>query len=152
MVGMNSRGCSSLGTKAYGLQRVRWNGGTPFAIREKQARHDGFELVFTEPVDEATALHPASYAMKNYTYSSSYGRDEIEMQTLKIASVKQGSDKHIVQIVIEGLRPLYVHELRADGVRSARSAALEHTDAYYTVARIPNSSDSPKAPGKNALK
>ncbi len=154
MVGMTSRGWSSLGTKAYGLQRIRWNGETPFAIREMRARHDGFELVFTEPVDEVTALNPASYAMKSYTYlySSAYGSEEIEMQTLKIASIKQGSDKRSVQIVVEGLRPLYVHELRADGVRSATSASLEYPDAYYTLNRIPNSSGSPKPKGKNALK
>ena len=119
-----------------------------------RARHDGFELVFTEPVDEVTALNPASYAMKSYTYlySSAYGSEEIEMQTLKIASIKQGSDKRSVQIVVEGLRPLYVHELRADGVRSATSASLEYPDAYYTLNRIPNSSGSPKPKGKNALK
>jgi hypothetical protein len=55
MVGMTSRGWSSLGTKAYGLQRLRYNGTVPFAIKEMKAKPDGFELVFTKPVDVARA-------------------------------------------------------------------------------------------------
>jgi len=35
------------------------------------------------------------------------------------------------------LRELYVHELRADGMRSAAGAQLDHPDAYYTLNRIP---------------
>ena len=42
-----------------------------------------------------------------------------------------------VRLRVEGLRPLYVHELRADGVVSASGAQLAHPDAYYTLNRIP---------------
>ncbi|MEQ1840347.1 MAG: hypothetical protein ABL994_08060, partial [Verrucomicrobiales bacterium] len=137
--GMSSRGWSSLGTKAYGLQRVRWNGVTPFAIREMKARPDGFTLTFTEPVDPATAANPASYTMKSYTYlySKAYGSEEIDNQELQITSATVSADKLSVQLTVSGLRELYVHELNAAGVISATSAKLEPAHAYYTLNRIP---------------
>jgi hypothetical protein len=140
MVGMTSRGWSSLGTKSYGLQRVRWNGGAVFAIREMRARSDGFELVFTEPVDPASAMDPASYAMTSYTYfySSAYGSDEIETMPLRIVSATVGADGRSVRLKVEGLRALYVHELHAPGVRSVGGAPLDHAEAYYTLNRIPH--------------
>ncbi len=137
--GMTSRGWSSLGTKAYGLQRVRWNGITPFAIREMRAKPDGFELTFTEAINPVTAANPAAYSLKSYTYfySSAYGSDEIETQELKVTGVKVGKDARSVQLTVEGLRPLYVHELHVQGVKSAGGAALDQPEAYYTLNRIP---------------
>jgi len=137
--GMTSRGWSSLGTKAYGLQRVRWNGTTPFAIREMRARPDGFELVFTAPINPTTASHVASYSMKNFTYlySSAYGSDEIQAEPNAITAATVSADRLSVRLKADGLRELYVHELRCDGVRSATGAALDHADAYYTLNRLP---------------
>lgn len=138
-VGMTSRGWSSLGTRAYGLQRVHWNGSTPFSIREMKARPDGFELTLTEPVDAATAGTPSSYVMSSYTYlySSAYGSDEIDTKTLAITSAEVSADKLSVRLRVAGLRPIYVHELHANGITSAKGSKLEHPNAYYTLNRIP---------------
>ncbi len=138
-VGMTSRGWSSLGTQAYGLQRVRWNGVTPFALREMRAQPEGFELVFTTEVEPATAGVASSYSMKSYTYlySSAYGSAEIETRPLPITGATVSPDRRSVRLQVGGLRAHYVHELRAGGVRSAAGAALEQPDAYYTLNRIP---------------
>jgi hypothetical protein len=139
MVGMTSRGWSSLGTKSYGLQRVRWSGDALFAIREMRAKPDGFELVFTQPVDAASAKDPASYEMTSYTYlySSAYGSDEIGTAPLKVLGASLAPDGCSVRLRVEGLRALYVHELHAPGVRSAEGSKLDHAEAYYTLNRIP---------------
>jgi len=139
MVGMTSRGWSSLGTKAYGLQRLRYNGTAPFAIKEMKAKPDGFELVFTKPVDVARAGDMTTYRMTNYTllYSGAYGSDEIQSAPNGIVSAKVASDGRSVRLKVDGLRPLYIHELHADGLRSAAGEALDHADAYYTLNRIP---------------
>ncbi|MSU53512.1 MAG: hypothetical protein EXS41_09005 [Opitutaceae bacterium] len=139
LVGMSSRGWSSLGTQAYGLQRVRWSGETPFAIQEMRAQPDGFELVFTTEVDPASAALPASFTLKSYTYlySNAYGSAEIDAQPLTVTSASVSADRRRVHLKIDGLRRLYVHELRAVGVRSAAGTPLAHPDAYYTLNRIP---------------
>jgi len=104
-----------------------------------RALPEGFDLIFTEPVDPVSAGSLESCTMKSYTYlySSAYGSDEIDNQSLNITSAKVSADRLSVRLKVEGLRELYVHELHADGIRSARGTKLEHADAYYTLNRIP---------------
>jgi len=139
MVGMTSRGWSSLGTKAYGLQRLRYNGNVPFAIKEMRARPDGFELVFTKPVDRARAADVASYRMSSYTllYSGAYGSDEILAAPNPVTSAVVAADGLSVRLKVGALRELHIHELHADGVKSEAGEPLDHADAYYTLNRIP---------------
>ena len=139
MVGMTSRGWSSLGAKAYGLQRLRFSGKTPFAIREMRALSDGFELVFTQPADPASASRTEAYRMQSYTllYSSAYGSDEIETAPNPVLGVTLSEDYTRARLRVGGMRPLYIHELDAQGVRSANGSALDHSRAYYTLNRIP---------------
>ncbi|QDV48149.1 hypothetical protein Enr17x_01580 [Gimesia fumaroli] len=138
-VGLTNRGWSSLGTASYGLQRLVWTGKTPFEIKEMRAQPDGFELVFTEPVDKKTAIDPKSYKLKSYTYNyhSSYGSDEILNKELTLDAITVSDDGMRVQLKTNGLRPLYVHELRAEGVKNSRGQPLLHPQAYYTLNRIP---------------
>ncbi len=136
--GLSNRGWSSLGTASYGLQRLVWTGKTPFEIQEMRSRPDGFELLFTKPVDPSTAADLRSWSMNSYTYlyHADYGSDEIQKQDLKIRSAKLSDDGLRVHLQMDGLRELYVHELRATGVRSHDGEPLLHPDAYYTLNRI----------------
>lgn len=138
-VGMTNRGWSSLGNRSYGLTRVRQKGKVPFSIREMRAKPDGFELVFTEPADPATAADPASYRMESFTYlySGAYGSDEIEKQQHPIESAAVSRDGLSVRLKVAGLRELYVHELRAEGLRSTLGEPLLFPDAYYTLNKLP---------------
>lgn len=137
--GLTNRGWSSLGTASYGLQRLVWTGKTPPEIREMRATRDGFELVFTEPMDRKTATDPSSYRMSSYTYQfqSAYGSDEIDAKVLTIRSATLSDDAMSVRLVVEGLRPLYVHELNASGLRTESGGSLLHREAFYTLNRIP---------------
>jgi hypothetical protein len=138
-VGMTSRGWSSLGTRAYGLQRVDWKGQTDFTIQEMRAQPDGFELVFTAPVDLASAGDISSYQMNSFTYlySGAYGSEEIDTNKHRITAAKVSEDGLKVEIKVNDLRPIYVHELIANGVRSAKGESLKHPMAWYTLNRIP---------------
>lgn len=137
--GLTNRGWSSLGSAAYGLQRLVWTGKTPFEIQEMRAKADGFELLFTSEVDSKTAGDIASYTMASYTYTyqATYGSDEIQTKDLAIQSAVVAPDQRSVRLTVSGLRPLYVHELVAKGVRSAEGQSLVHREAYYTLNRIP---------------
>ena len=139
MVGMTSRGWSSLGTKSYGLQRVCWTRAPLFAIREMRALSDGFELCFTQPVDAKSAGEPAAYQMINYTYlySNAYGSEEIQTEKNQIVGAVVSADGLSVRLKVTGLRALHVHELHVSGVHSKSGESLDHSDAYYTLNRIP---------------
>jgi len=138
-IGLSNRGWSSLGTASYGLQRLVWTGKTPFEIKEMKARHDGFELVFTKPVDPETATSADTYRLSSYTYNyqSTYGSDEILTQQLAIESAVVSDDRMRVVLKVSGLRELFVHELRIAGLRSGEGEPPLHSAAYYTLNRIP---------------
>jgi len=135
-VGMTNRGWSSLGNRSYGLSRVRLE-KAPFAIREMRAKPDGFELVFTEAVDPASLKN--AFAMSSFTfqYSSAYGGEEMETAELKVVSATPSEDGVNVWLVVEGMKPLYVHELRTTGLKSVSGRELDHPNAWYTLNRIP---------------
>ncbi|MEQ8637244.1 DUF7133 domain-containing protein [Gimesia maris] len=138
-VGLTNRGWSSLGTASYGLQRLVWTKKMPFEIKEMRAQPEGFELVFTKPVDRKTASDPKSYKLQSYTYTyhSSYGSDEILPRNLEIENITVSDDGLKAELKVKGLRELFVHELNADGVKSKEGQSLLHPDAYYTLNRIP---------------
>ena len=139
LVGMTNRGWSSVGGGTYGLQRLVWNGKTPFEIQEVRARPDGFELRFTQEVDRETASDVDSYRLSSYTYPlhSMYGAEELETKTLDVESATLEADNRTVRLTVRSLRPFHVHELHCDGVRSTEGSPLRHAEAYYTLNRIP---------------
>ena len=45
--------------------------------------------------------------------------------------------RHGWGLQVEGLRPLFVHEVRAEGVRTVSGTVLTYPDVYYTLNLIP---------------
>ncbi len=149
MVGGTNRGWGSRGSKPFALDRVTWSGKTPFEIQEMRAKPDGFELVFTEPIDAATAADPASYKLETYTYiyQASYGSPEVDHTQPRIERVTVSDDGLTARLAIDRLQPGHVHELHANGVRSKQGLPLLHAQAYYTLNNIPGEA-SENAAGK----
>lgn len=138
-VGGTNRGWASRGPKAGSLERVGWTGKVPFEIHEMRARPDGFELTFTQPVDEATAKETDSYQLESYgyIYQATYGSPVVDQSHPTITSATVSQDRKRVHLKIEGLKPGNVHELIASGLRSEKGMPLLHKEAYYTLNRIP---------------
>ena len=149
--GLSNRGWSSLGTASYGLQRLSWTGKTPFEILEMHALPNGFELVFTQPVDLKTAAKTEAWSMHSYTYlvHSQYGSDEIQKKRLNIHKATVSADRKRVTLEIDGLRELFVHELVAHGVRNSAGLPLLHADAYYTLNQIPDAKNDQIQPDEH---
>ncbi|MFL5342736.1 MAG: hypothetical protein ACJ8F7_21600 [Gemmataceae bacterium] len=138
-VGGTSRGWGSRGNKPFAIERLVWTGKTPFEIREMKANPDGFELTFTEPVDAASAGKIDSYTLKTFTYiyQASYGSPEVDQTTPTITKVDVADDGKSVRLYVDGLQEGHIHDLKADGLRSAAGRPLLHPQAYYTLNYIP---------------
>jgi glucose/arabinose dehydrogenase len=139
-VGGTNRGWGSRGSKPFALQRLNWLGKTPFEIQEMHARPDGFELKFLEPVDPKTAADPKSYSMTTYAYiyRADYGSPEVDATTPTIDKVDVAADGKSVRLYVSKLEEGHVHELHANGLRSAAGLPLLHPQAYYTLNYIPD--------------
>lgn len=141
LVGLTNRGWGSLGRRPWGLQRLLYTGVAPFEVLSMEARPDGFQLTFTEPVDPASAALPASYSMQSFTYlrHEKYGSPEVERLDVPVHRAEVSSDGRSVRLHVagDGLRPRFVHELRLGGVRNLRGEPLLHAEACYTLNVIP---------------
>lgn len=139
-VGQTSRGWAATGTEPYALQRVVWSGETPFEIKTIEARPDGFELTFTQPADAATASDPSTYNVTGFTYQyhSTYGSDVVDRADAPVRAAVASADGLSVRLVVDDLRPGFIHEVKATGLRSVDGEALLHDVGYYTLNRIPD--------------
>jgi len=137
--GGTNRGWGSKGPKEFAIERIDWTGETPFELLQMHATPDGFDLVFTEPVDSKFAADPASYKLSAYTYifQSTYGSPEVDPTSPQITSAEPSEDGLRVRLKVDGLQRGHVHELHLDGVRSRDGRPLLHKEAYYTMNRIP---------------
>lgn len=137
-VGSTDRGWGSRGPRSESLERVRWTGKTPFAIQTMRARPDGFRLTLTKPVDPES-IDLSKITMKSYTYRlhAAYGSAEMDTKELVVSAARSGPDARTFDLVVEGLREGYVHELKLVGVRDADGVPLLHEDAYYTLIHRP---------------
>ncbi|MEO6134138.1 MAG: plastocyanin/azurin family copper-binding protein [Ginsengibacter sp.] len=139
-VGMTSRGWGSTGPEPYGLQRLVYTGVTPFEIKAIRAQPDGFELEFTMPVNENSARNAASYDIHTFTYQyhHEYGSPTINVGPRNIKAISVSPDHLRVRLVLDSLKLGYIHEIKAEGIRSADNFSLMHNYGFYTLNRIPD--------------
>jgi len=139
IAGGTNRGWPVRGPAPFALQRLEWTGRTPFAVKEINARPDGFRLTFTLPVDRQTAGDPGHYSLETYThiYRQGYGSPEVDQTTPVVERAHVGPDGSQVDLRVKGLVRGHVHEFDLSRLRSADGAALVHSRAYYTLNEIP---------------
>jgi glucose/arabinose dehydrogenase len=135
-----ARGWGARGGKPFALDRLYWNGKVPFEVLEMHIQKDGFELVFTKPVDKTTAGDAKSYKLQTYTYifQAQYGSPVVDKKDATVKSATVSADGLRVKLVVDGLQIGSIHELKMAGVRSAKqSLPLLHDVGYYTLWQMP---------------
>ncbi len=134
----SDRGWGARGGMPFNFERVDWTGQVPFEILEMRALRDGFELVFTEPVDKATAVD-GSFKMEAYTYiyQKAYGSPEVDQvyPEVKVASISE--DGRSLKLRVTPVTKGHVHELHCEGIKTVNGRPLLHPAAYYTLNEIP---------------
>lgn len=139
-VGETRRGWGSSGEADEGLERLVWTNEVPFEMKAVRAMPDGFEIEFTKPVDPATAEDIASYSVESfiYKYHPVYGSPPVNHQKCSIKGISLSDDNLKARIVVDGLRPAYIHKIYLEGVRDREHAhPILHPTAYYTLNQIP---------------
>lgn len=135
----SNRGWGARGGMTHHFERVDWTGETPFEIHEMRALPDGFELTFTRPLDQASAVD-AAFRMEAYTYlyQKAYGSPEVDPVKPKVTVSSVADDGLSLRLKVDPLTKGHVHELHCDGLRpNAGGHGLLHPQAYYTLNEIP---------------
>src|SRR5262249_19788657 len=76
------------------LFRIDFTGQTPFEMQSVHALPHGFRIVFTAPVDRATAANPDSYRLEHYRYeyTGAYGSPELDRTPVAAESATVAAD------------------------------------------------------------
>lgn len=138
--GMTSRGWASTGKAEYALQRMVWNGGTPFEMKTVSAAPDGLVIEFTLPATLAELTKASNYEINSFTYKyqHQYGSPIINNRTRKIIGIVPSADGKKVKLVLDSLIEGNIHEVRIKHIVSQENQALLHDFAYYTMNSIPS--------------
>ena len=139
-VGQTARGWgASKGPNTEGMQRITWQGGTPFTIEKMNITPRGFQLTFTAPFND-DALSPGAYTVKSMTYQSKwiYGGEPLDVRPENITRVVAIDDRS-VEILIEAFRPRRVYQLHLAGnLRSSTGEDVAFREFHYTANRLPS--------------
>ena len=139
-VGQTSRGWSATGKEEFGLQRLVWTGKTPFEMKNIRSTPDGFDITFTSPIDKKTAADAASYKLNSFTYKyhHTYGSPIINTAEVSLKGIIVSEDGLKVRLVVDpaSLKKGYIHEIKAEGVKSTSGESIVHPTGYYTLNEI----------------
>lgn len=138
-VGMTSRGWASTGKEEFGLQRLVWNGKTPFEIKTMKALDDGFLLEFTKPINIDLAEKSTSFLITsfNYKYHNIYGSPIVDQQKAVVHKAEVMDDGLSVKLTVHGMRLGYIHQIKIPDLKSKAGESLLHNTGYYTLNEVP---------------
>ena len=136
--GLTNRGWGSLGQSQHGLQRLVWNGETPFDLIEVTATREGFDLRFSMPVD-AASLAADAIRVKSWTYDhhESYGCPPRDVKPHDATFAVANGDGTVVHLTVKDPAICRVYAIDASLVRASKVGGAEpvpmlHGRAWYT--------------------
>ena len=137
--GGQSRGWPTQGVEPFAFERLHWTGKIPFEILEMRATIDGFDLEFTQAVDEKSAEALESYSVEawTYIYREQYGSPEVDKVYPAVVRIDVSEDGRTVSLAIPERIKGHVHMLELPGLKSNEGEPLLHPIAYYTLNEIP---------------
>ncbi|MCE9518844.1 MAG: hypothetical protein K8R87_04680 [Verrucomicrobia bacterium] len=127
------------GPEPFAIQRIDWNGVTPFEIKEINIKKDGFLITFTKPIDPQVAAQANAYNITTYThiYHAGYGSPEVDQTTSHVTKAAPAADGLSVMVYLEKFEEGHIHEFDVVKIKSKSGEPLLHSKAYYTVNEIP---------------
>ena len=144
-VGGLQRTWASIAPDPASLERLTFNGNTPFSIRKAEAKPDGFLLTFTEPA-RPSAGDPDNFDVSQfrYAYHPDYGSPRFnhagvkDSQTpIEVTGATLSADRLKLRLSLSGWREGHVTQVRCYDVMSEAGNALWHDTFHYTLNKIP---------------
>ena len=108
----------------YGLQRLTYNGKPTFEMLKVEARSNGVEITFSEPLHGFDGWKKDDFEVKQWYYlpTENYGGPKMDLKRLEIVSSTLSDDKTKVFLELKGMKTkhvVYIH-----------SVSYTHLDVY----------------------
>jgi hypothetical protein len=127
------------GKNSEGMQRVSFNGKTPFEVKGMSLLKDGFKLTFTKPVKKDVASKTDNYKFKRYWYKSghAYGSGQNDMTDIKVKSAVVSEDGLSVTLKMDGLEERRIFEMNLVGdFKSDKDEKVGQDKICYTLNKL----------------
>ena len=127
-----------------GIQRIVFTGETPMDIYSMNLTVHGFDLTFTQPVDEQVAANLDNYAVHHYYYAY-YKKEEsedvdtsiqVDVQSIRVTQITISPDRKKVSLTLSDLKPGYIYELKLENMKSAEGRPLTNKLICYTLNKL----------------
>jgi hypothetical protein len=121
-----------------GIQRIVFTGKQPVDIYSMNLTEKGFDLTFTEPMEESAATNPENFKFRHYyyKYQSKYGSDQFDIQNVPVTEIKISHDRKKVSLTLAALKTGYVYELSLGDIKTERGASLTNNLICYTLNKL----------------
>jgi len=135
-VGQTGRGWKSKGGKLYGVQKVVWNGTNPFEILDIKLTDTGFNITFTEELDQTQIdVGTVSVQKFHYPYTRNYGAPKTELEPVEVQSVNLLVDGRTLAVKLP-LTAGKVYEFDINRLQSLSGRTVSVSKAFYTLNQL----------------
>ena len=126
--------------RQFGLQKLVYNGHTPFEMLAVRATSEGLEIEFTKALKEGRGESPIDYMVQQWRYepTSTYGGPKLDLATLPVIRAVVSPDRKKVHLIIPDRKEKYIVYIRLnDKLTSEDGATLWSGETWYTLNAIP---------------
>lgn len=126
--------------KRSGLQRMKYNGKSTFEMLAVRAKPLGFEIEFTEPLEDGEPLSREDFMVQQWWYqpTENYGGPKMELTQLEVSALEVSEDRKRLLLNIPGLKKEHVVYFRLpEDLRNGTRQPLWSSEAWYTLNNIP---------------
>lgn len=132
-----------------GIQRIVWTGKVPLDVKEMYLTKTGFDLVFTLPLEAASASNPENYKAQRYYYEyhAAYGSKQFDLTEIAPKAVTVSEDRMKVTLEYDPLVAWRVYQFDFKGLKAEDGTPLENPLVTYTLNQLREGTSPPPPPG-----
>ena len=136
-----------------GIQRIVWTGKVPLDVKEMYLTKTGFDLVFTRPLETASASNPENYKAQRYFYEyhAAYGSKQFDLTEIAPKAVTVSEDRLKVTLEYDPLVAWRIYQFDLKGLKAEDGALLKNPLVTYTLNQLREGTSTPPPPGPGAL-
>ena len=118
-----------------GLKRIKWTGKSSFEVKDVKLTKTGFDLTFTEALNEELVkqLNNTKITSYSYSYHAKYGSKKMGKRDILVKSVRLSQDNKTLSLSVNDLTPGRVYEFNLGNLKNNQNKSLQSALFCYNL-------------------
>jgi cytochrome c len=119
---------------------MKFNNKPTFEMLSVKAKHDGFEIEFTQPLKANLSLKETDLTIQQWWYlpTNNYGGPKMDLVNLSPTQITISKDRKKVYVKLSNLKPKHVvYFSLSNQIKNQKNQSLWSGEAWYTLNAIP---------------